>query len=274
MYHRGCEVSSRLEDLRDLARMRDEGKISPREYDIVKNELLQAPAEEWDDDPEQATGDTAVTESVNEEGEGEEKGWRAHLQALPATYRAALVGAVVVLVAGSFVISRNDAAGTVTALASRKPVSTQAPPPESLRVDLASVAEKWNEVDEPPSISGGITTAPEPGPLDSLLYRFNDSALIAGAYDPKDGYLYALLVRANLHYEPTSTLYIHVCHLLHPGSSNCLETFIEKTGTFGRSHQELIGGIEPVTWEFEGNIWSFEVAGEVETMRVQAPGTG
>jgi hypothetical protein len=42
-------VSSRLEDLRDLAVMLDEGKVTQEEYDIVKAELLDAPGEEWED---------------------------------------------------------------------------------------------------------------------------------------------------------------------------------------------------------------------------------
>jgi hypothetical protein len=123
-------------------------------------------------------------------------------------------------------------------------------------------------VEDPPLISGGITTSPEPGALDSFLYRFNDSAFIAGAYDPSNHYVYALMLRSNLNYEPTSGIFVHLCHLLHPGSQACLETFIEETGMFGRSPTEFIDIEHFATWEFEGHEWRLEIRNNVETIRV------
>jgi hypothetical protein len=250
--------------------MLDEGKITQSEYDLVKKELLEAPADDWEIELDVADPEGSVEES---DGEGEAgPSWRAHLGEIPTRYRAALVVALVVLVAGMS-LTGGDAAGTVTALPNRNDPVPAPPPEDSLDVALSGLAEGWNTVSDPPAISGGITTAPEPGPLDSFIYRFNDSVLLAGAYDPVAGYVYAILVRSNLQYEPTSILYVHLCSLLHPGSQECLTTFIEETGMFGRSHQELIGADVEIAWEFEGNQWRFEVAGDTETIRVQAPGS-
>lgn len=261
-------MSSRLEDLRDLAHLLDEGKITQREYDIVKKELIEAPAEDWElnqvaDDPGPDVEDTEPSPP------GQETSWLDRLRRLPTTYRAAGVVALLVLVIGSFIASRTDTAGTVIALPSRDTSGPAEPPADSLQTTLGRLAEGWNEVENPPLISGGITTSPEPGALDSFLYRFNDSAFIAGGYDPDNDYIYALMLRSNLHYEPASNLYIHLCHLLHPGSPDCLETFIEETGMFGRSHSELIGMEQSNIWSFAGQTWEFGVANDVETMRVR-----
>ena len=91
-------MSSRVEDLRDLAQMLDEGKITQSEYDLVKKELLEAPADDWEIELDVADPEGSVEES---DGEGEAgPSWRAHLGEIPTRYRAALVVALVVLVAG------------------------------------------------------------------------------------------------------------------------------------------------------------------------------
>jgi hypothetical protein len=268
------DVSSRIEDLRDLARMLDEGKISQREYDIVKADLIRAPAEEWL--TEAATSRPASTEEVEvadylpDEDEIEPAGRLATIRDIPAAYRAALVGAVLVLVVGGFIASRGDASGTVAAATGSQAATTPSlPPEESIGITLDQLVEAWNAVEHPPTISGGITTSPEPGRLDSFLYRFNDSAMLAGAHDPADGHVYALMIRANLHYESVSNLYVHLCYLLHPGSQACLDTFIEETGMFGRTTADLIGTERSAAWAFEGHDWQFDIAADAETIRVQ-----
>jgi hypothetical protein len=181
----------------------------------------------------------------------------------------ALVGAVLVLVVGGVIATRSDATGTIPAVPRSQTTFPAAPPDESLGVSLEDLAEGWNAVEHPPRISGGITTSPEPGRLDSFLYRFNDSAMLAGAHDPADGHVYALMIRANLHYESVSNLYVHLCYLLHPGSQACLDTFIEETGMFGRTTADLIGTERSAAWAFEGHDWQFDIAADAETIRVQ-----
>jgi hypothetical protein len=244
--------------------MLDEGKITQTEYDIVKTELLEAPAEEWEPTDSSSDGGVDV-----EAGKPPAPGWRATLEQIPTIYRLAAAGAVLVLVMGVFLGGRSDAAGSVTAdLAS---VISAAPGPVSgsLGFVLDDLVAGWNAVDDPPMIDGGVMTAPEPGELDSFLHRFDGSTLVAGAYDPSDGSVYALMAQSSLHTESVSNLYVHLCYLLHPGSQECLTSFIEQTGMFGRAHADLAGTEHAVVWEFEGHRWQLEIANDVETIRVR-----
>jgi len=264
-------MSSRLEDLRDLARMLDQGKISQGEYDIVKKELLEASAQEWDT-VEFDAGETATSDAPPDEGLPG-AGGVGSLRGIPTMYRAALAGAVLVLVVGGFIATRSDAAGSVTAMPEPRAASAVAHPPDgSLGIAFADLADRWNEVDHPPQVSRGITISPESGPLDSFLHRFDSSAILAGAYDPSDGFVYALMVKASLHDPDISNLYVHLCYLLHPGSQGCLDSFIEELGMFGRAPADFLGSDLETAWQFEGHDWSVAIAGDVETIRVSGDG--
>jgi hypothetical protein len=113
-------------------------------------------------------------------------------------------------------------------------------------------------------------TSPEAGPLDSFLHNFDGSAVLAGAYDPSDGSIYALMAKTGAQSESVSSLYVHFCYLLHPGSQGCLDTFIEETGLFGKAHTELAETERSAAWQFEGHQWELGIAGDVETIRVQS----
>ena len=270
-------MSSRIEDLRDLARMLDDGKISQQEYNLVKADLLAAPADEWllgpnagDPGPDHESLDSETAEKDDRPAAR----WLAMIVQIPMVYRAALVGAVLVLIAGVFIATGSDAAGTVPVSPRTQATTPEPPSPgESLGFTLDQLTEGWNEVEHPPRIAGGITTSPEPGPLDSFLYRFNDSAFLAGAYDPSNGHVSALMVSASLHYVAVPNLYVHVCYLIHPGSQECLEAFVEETGLFGKTATDLLETEQTAAWEFEGHQWRFEIAADVETIRVQAAST-
>jgi hypothetical protein len=123
-------------------------------------------------------------------------------------------------------------------------------------------------VGDPPSINGGITTSPEPGPLDSFLYRFESGAVLAGAYDPADGSVHAIMARASLHDEAAGNLFIHLCHLLQPGIQACLDDYVEMTGTFGNPHSDLIGTDSTWSWELDDVSWELMIVDDVETIRV------
>jgi hypothetical protein len=260
-------VSSRLEDLRDLARMLDEGKISQSEYDIVKTEVLEAPAEEWE-------LPTAVVPPDEDEDKGSDDetvaGWRRAFDQIPTIYRLAAVGAVLVLVVGFILNGNGDAAGSVTANRASNASAPSSPAPESLGMVLVDLADGWNAVPDPPLIKGGVMTSPEAGPLDSFVYNFDGSAVLAGAYDPSSGSVYALMVRSGVHDESMSSLYVHLCYLLHPGSQECLEAFVEETGMFGKAHADFADGERTAEWEFEGQHWQVAVADGIETIRVRA----
>lgn len=262
-------MSSRLEDLRDLARMLDEGKISQSEYDIVKKELLEASAEEWET-VEVEAGETITSDEPLEEELTPAAGVLSSLRGIPTTYRAALAGAVLVLVVGGFIATRSDAAGSVTAMPEPRAASAVTDPPDgSLGIPFVDLAERWNEVDHPPQVTRGITVSPESGHLDSFLHRFDSSAILAGAYDPSDGFVYALMVKASLHDPDISNLYVHLCYLLHPGSQGCLDNFIEEMGMFGRAPADLLGSDLKAAWQFEGHEWDVVITGDVETIRLQ-----
>ena len=114
-------VSSRLEDLRGLAQLLDDGKISQNEYELVKKEILEAPPEEWSGD---STDEVAAPESngshpvgaheksideapVTEESDGSppatQPEWIRFVKGIPAIYWAGMGASVItVLYGGSF----------------------------------------------------------------------------------------------------------------------------------------------------------------------------
>jgi hypothetical protein len=247
--------------------MLDEGKISKSEYDTVKTEILEAPAEEWEPIPDLVLPEESEDEILDEEPDA---GWRVALARIPTIYRAAAAATVIVLVAGLMFSGNGDAAGSVTAHRASVASTSSGPAPESLGITLDGLAEGWNAVPDPPLIAGGVMTSPETGPLDSFLHNFDGSAVLAGAYDPIDGSVYALMAKTSLHNEAVSSLYVHLCYLLHPGSQECLDSFVEESEMFGRAHADLEGTDRAAEWEFAGHRWQLGIAGEVETIRVQS----
>jgi hypothetical protein len=258
---------SRLDDLRDLAQMLDQGKITQTEYDVVKAELVDAPAEEWEENE--------ATTFPDPEPDPDSGGLRALLAEFPPIYRVAAVGAGLVLVAGVFLAATSDSAGSVTAdPASIRAAEPTGPAPDSLGLLLTDLVGRWNEVGEPPTINGSIMTSPEPGRLDSFLYRFEGNAILAGAYDPADGSVHALMARVSLHDEAASSLFIHLCHVTQPASQPCLDAFVEATGTFGKPHSALAGTEIELGWDMGGQAWEFNIADDVETIRVRSTPEG
>ncbi len=311
-------MSSRLDDLRDLARMLDEGKITQVEYEVVKTEILEAPADEWGESPTPA--DTAgpevhdvVIDSEPAEDAADPQDWLSFAKQIPRLYWAA-VGASILTVffAGSFtpiawatvVVSLvallrvtiqqmrwmawtglvvggvfsaiglfgGDTAGTVDA-GPLPPTETlqqlDEVPVGSLGVRFGDVTEGWNAVPDPPHVLRGFSTNPEPGPLDSFIYTFDSGAILAGAYNPSDGFVYAFMSKVNLADPDLANFYVHLCYLLYPGTNECFEAYVEGSGVFGKAPDELAG--QDASYRFEGNEWRVEVAGDVLTIRVIGP---
>ena len=125
----------------------------------------------------------------------------------------------------------------------------------------------------PPFIDSEIRPSPESGELDAFLHRFDNSAVLAGAYDPDNGYVYALLARAGVHHESVSNMYIHLCSLLHPGSQECLNAYIDENNMFGKTMLDFVDVSHDIRWVFEGNEWRTTVFDNIVTVRVQAPGS-
>lgn len=145
------------------------------------------------------------------------------------------------------------------------------PPDGSLGFRFNNLAEEWNALDQPPFITTGIKASDESGALDSFKYRFDDAALVAGAYDSTDGYIYAIFMRAGLRSDAISQMYVRLCYLVHPGSQDCLDTFIEENGMFGKTPLDFIDVVHDVSWTFEGNEWRLTITDNVQTIRVQDP---
>jgi hypothetical protein len=233
----------------------------------VKTDILEAPAEEWE-----PTADLVLPDESGDENRDDkpDASWRVAFARIPTIYRAAAAGAALVLFIGLSISGNGDAAGSVTAHGASVASASSGPAPESLGIALGELADGWNAVPEPPLITGGVMTSPETGPLDSFLHNFDGSAVLAGAYDRSDGSVYALMAKTSLHNEAVSSLYVHLCYLLHPGSQECLDTFVKESGMFGRAHADPAGTEQAAEWEFGGHRWQLGIAGDVETIRVQS----
>jgi hypothetical protein len=338
-------VSSRLEDLRDLAQLLDEGKITQREFEVVKTELLEAPIEEWADQPFEVealpvevealpsgipvysnggrTDDNTPTEAFAEipradaeEEPNTEPEWLVFAKQIPRLYWAAIGAALLtVFVGGTFPpVAWVTAALAVVTLVTVKEESMRwmawagvvvgvlfsflgvfnaggdgtfdAPPsantsvgaeepPEipvgSLGVEFVDLSEGWNALPDSPFIVKGISTTPEVGALDSFVYRFDEAALLAGAYNPSDGFIYALMSKVGIRHESRSNVFLHLCYLLYPGTQDCFDTYIEESGVYGKTAEELSAADLYSSWVFQGNEWRVEVVDDIETIRVLGP---
>jgi hypothetical protein len=327
-------VSSRVEDLRDLARLLDEGKVSQSEYEVVKSEILAASPDEWASPPstdarhaahsngspssgaherlEQAEIDGAPVDPESKPG----RPWVVFVKEIPPIYWAAMAATVATFLFGGAIIpiawvtvvvgavalvtskTRNGRwmawAGVVVGLLfsvsnvvfADQPRTVDAIPPTvtipgpeslpeipvgSLGIRFEELAERWNALEEPPYLLKGISTTPEAGPLDSFTYRFDGGAVLAGAYNPSDQFIYALMAKAGLRHELATGMYVHLCYLLYPGTHECFDAYVEESGVFGKTADELSDGDHNALWLFEGNEWRLDIADGVQTMRVLGP---
>jgi len=342
------DVSSRVQDLLELAQMLDQGKITQHEYDVVKTELLEAPAEEWamagapmevealpvEADPIPAgipaysnggrshhdeTADAEPADIGDGASESETKtdpDWLVFARQIPPLYWASIGAALLsIFFAGSFTpiawvtgivaavalvrvkdqnmrwmawtglavgvifsmigIVTSGSAGSVDAAplanTSAGPEDPAEIPVGSLGVEFSNLEEGWNALPDPPFILRGITTTPEAGVLDSFMYRFDEAALLAGAYNPSDGYIYALMAKTGVNHEARSNMYVHLCYLLYPGTQECFDTYIAESGLYNRTAEEKDESDHAASWQFEGNEWRVEIANDIETIRVLGP---
>ena len=326
-------MSSRLEDLRDLARMLDDGKITQHEYDVVKTELLQAPPEDWDGGaanlPETAAevpvteqrqvsdidDDVPVSEHDPSGVDSKTPEWLTFARGIPTLYWVSIGGTILTvffavsllpmawITAGVAVaalirvkearmrwmawtglgagvvfsaigIFGSDTAGTVDAsalpAATATPAQLEEVPVDSLGLRFDDLTKGWNGLPDPPHVLRGIRTNPEPGPLDSFIYTFDSGAILAGAYNPADEFVYALMVKANFADPDISNFYVHLCYLLYPGTQDCFDAYVEESGVFGKSPDALDDG-HVASYLFDGNEWRVEIAGDVLTLRVIGP---
>jgi hypothetical protein len=147
--------------------------------------------------------------------------------------------------------------------------------PGSLAVRFSQVIDSWNEVDLPPRITRGFILHPEVGQFDSFTYRFNDSSLLAGAYDPDTEYVYAFMASSWLSDEAAPHLGQHLCHLTQPYSQECIDTF-NQTGLGGQPLASFVDlGVPYETqWQIGDHTWRLVIDQNVQTIRVLGAGAG
>ena len=308
-------MADKIDELRSLAQLLDDGKISDDEYDSLKSEVI-----EEDDSPppleEAVRAARAQSEEQTSVAVRSISDALEYVKARPVRYTISLGAGVLAMALGwrmwplpllaiilgtmalrltteregrwmawtgiglgiAFALI-NLTAGSpppvVPASANPAPINTTPPadPGDSLGVRFETLRADWNSTELPPFIDSEIRPSPESGELDAFLHRFDNSAVLAGAYDPDNGYVYALLARAGVHHESVSNMYIHLCSLLHPGSQECLNAYIDENNMFGKTMLDFVDVSHDIRWVFEGNEWRTTVFDNIVTVRVQAPGS-
>lgn len=143
-------------------------------------------------------------------------------------------------------------------------------PERTLGIRFDQVRQAWNSTEQPPTIRSPLTRTPEGGELDSFFHRFDGQAQMIGAYRDRDDYLVAIQVKANVNHDAIATMFLPLCHILHPFTPECLDNYFT-IGLAGTSVQELNQTGSDVSWDYEGNEWRVSVAHDELTIRVLAP---
>lgn len=154
-------------------------------------------------------------------------------------------------------------------VAPTNPPSAEADPsiPGSLGIYMNQIPEMWNTVDEPPSINRGLIRQNEIGEYDTFVYRFGDGAQVAGAYDPDNDAVYALLVSGPFGNEATSQLYLHVCYMVAPFSQDCIDSYLEN-GLDGDTLEDFADATHEAEWELGDHTWRLQIGQNLLAIRV------
>lgn len=179
-----------------------------------------------------------------------------------------VIGVFVIWMVGGLRASVPEATRTTTDVADVQ----EAPPPDTLGITFEDLREEWNALDKPPLITADLRRVPESGPLDSFSHRFDESAVVAGAYG-EDDYLVALMVRSSIHHPAIANMFRHVCDLVDPSSQKCIDNYFEK-GLGGKKISKLGKLSEKgheASWNYKGNRWLVTIDGDIQTIRVIAP---
>lgn len=140
-------------------------------------------------------------------------------------------------------------------------------PPGSLGLYLNEVTDMWNSIDGPPEIVRGLTRQTEGGAYHSFIYRFGEWGRLAGAYDPDDEAVYALLATGRLSEAPTSQMYLRLCFMVAPYSPDCLDAYHE-SGLDGASLSDYLDTDHRAEWMVDGHTWRLVLERNVLTLRV------
>ncbi len=153
-------------------------------------------------------------------------------------------------------------------IAATPPSQDPYPPiPGSLGIYMDQVTELWNTVDGPPRIMRGLTRHNETGDYDTFIYRFGEWGRLAGAYDPDNDAVYALLVTGQFSGAATDQLYLGLCFVVAPYSQECIDSY-SQVGLDGGTLQDFVDRPHQAEWTLDGHYWNLEIDGNVMTIRV------
>lgn len=141
------------------------------------------------------------------------------------------------------------------------------PIPGSLGIYMDQIPELWNTVDAPPSINRGLTRHNEIGEYDTFIYRFGEWGRVAGAYDPNNDAIYALLVTGTFSGPATDQLHLHLCFLVAPYSPECIDSFYEQ-GLDGGALEDFVDTAHSAEWALGDHVWRLQIEDNVMTVRV------
>lgn len=179
---------------------------------------------------------------------------------------AGAVAIVAILIGGAFGGSNNQSADQSVIQGS----TPAAPPPVvagSLGIYLQDLTDLWNTVTEEPNITRGFVHNTEPGQYDSFIYRFGDWGRLAGAYDPANDALYALLATGQFSDAATAQLYLHLCFALQPYSQECIDSYFEQ-GLEDGTLADFVNIDHHAEWQIEDQTWQVDIESNVLTIRV------
>ncbi len=145
--------------------------------------------------------------------------------------------------------------------------ASEGTPEGSLGFRLDELPDRWNALDEPPKINRGFSRSTDPGPLDGFVLRFDEGASLAGAYDPTDDHVYALWASSRLNHESATTMYLHLCFMLHPYSQDCIDAYWEE-GLEGRRPEDYLGSRHTAEWTIGSQVWRLAIVGNVQEIKV------
>lgn len=192
------------------------------------------------------------------------EGWRA------VTIGGALLVAAI-LVVGLAVSAGGSPSSNPQVTAATLPPNDPFPPvPGSLGFYMEQLPDLWNEVSGPPQITRGLTRHNEIGEYDTFIYRFGEWGRVAGAYDPSNDAIYALLVAGQFSGDGTEQLYLRLCHLVAAYSPECIQSY-QETGLVGLGLADFADEVHESEWAVGETTWRLEIEGNVLTIRVYGP---
>lgn len=139
--------------------------------------------------------------------------------------------------------------------------------PGSLGVYMDDLIEGWNTVDGPPRITQGLTRYNETGEYDTFLYRFGEWGRFAGAFDPGNDAVYALLATGRLSHDATDQLFLHLCFIVAPYSQECIDSYNDQ-GLDEGSLEDFADLVHEAEWALGEHTWTLVVDQNILTIRV------